>query len=158
MRCCSRRDELTEEEYKAMQDARRRSEPACSPKGRSSRSCELADARSRVAHHERWDGSGYPSGFPARTFHWLDRSPPVADVFDALTHERPYKPAWSIEAAVEEIAEKSETHFDPKVVEAFLALDHARLLHPVGRMRPAKWGSYTDAKPVFFASKTPAPS
>ena len=53
---------------------------------------------------------------------------------------------------------KSGSTFNPKVVEAFLALDHSRLLHPVGRLRPAKWGSYPDAKPVFFASKTPAPS
>ncbi|THF86655.1 diguanylate cyclase [Deinococcus sp. KSM4-11] len=74
------------------------------------------------SHHERWDGTGYPDALrgdaiplPARIF-------AVCDVYDALTHVRPYKAAWSHGAAVAEIRAHSGTHFDPQVVEAFVTL------------------------------------
>ena len=110
-----------------------------------------------LSHHERWDGSGYPYGLAGEDIPLVGQITAVADVFDALTHERPYKPAWSINAAVAAIAKKSGVHFHPKVVEAFLALDHARLLHPVGRLRPPTWGSPAEAKPAFPVSATAAP-
>jgi putative two-component system response regulator len=72
-----------------------------------------------LTHHEWWDGSGYPNGLKGETIPISGRIVAVADVFDALTHERPYKPEWSVNAAVEEIASLSATHFDPKVVQAF---------------------------------------
>lgn len=73
-------------------------------------------------HHERWDGSGYPRGLQGTKIPLLARIVAVADVFDALTHERPYKPAWSNESGVAYIAAQSGQHFDPSVVEAFLGL------------------------------------
>jgi PAS domain S-box-containing protein/putative nucleotidyltransferase with HDIG domain len=88
-----------------------------------------------LSHHERWDGSGYPYGLAGDSIPLVGRIAAVADVFDALTHERPYKPAWPVAAAVAEIEEVAGTHFDPDVVEAFLGLDHARLLHPVRGLR-----------------------
>jgi putative two-component system response regulator len=52
----------------------------------------------------------------------------VADVFDALTHDRPYKPAWPVDCAVDEIYQQAGEHFDPRVVEAFCTLSHAALV------------------------------
>jgi putative two-component system response regulator len=71
-------------------------------------------------HHERWDGTGYPMGLKGETIPLTGRIVAVADVFDALTHERPYKPPWPADAAVAEIRRLSGRHFDPRVVAAFL--------------------------------------
>jgi putative two-component system response regulator len=84
-----------------------------------------------VSHHEKWDGTGYPDGLSGEPIPLSGRVVAIADVFDALTHERPYKPAWPIEEAVSEIRAQSGRHFDPRVVETFLTLDHPRLLDPV---------------------------
>jgi response regulator RpfG family c-di-GMP phosphodiesterase len=79
----------------------------------------------RVArsHHERWDGSGYPDGLAGEHIPLEGRLVAVADVFDVLVHERPYKESWTVEAATEEIQRGSGTQFDPDVVAAFTALD-----------------------------------
>lgn len=76
----------------------------------------------RVAHyhHERWDGSGYPEGLAAEGIPIEARIVNVVDVFDALTHERPYKRAWSTEEASEELRRAAGKHSDPCVVKAFL--------------------------------------
>lgn len=74
-----------------------------------------------LMHHEKWDGSGYPKGISGEDIPLECRIIPVADVFDALTTARPYKKAWAVEDAVEEIKNCSGSHFDPKVVEAFIA-------------------------------------
>jgi HD-GYP domain-containing protein (c-di-GMP phosphodiesterase class II) len=71
------------------------------------------------AHHEWWDGRGYPYGLCGSTIPLEARIFAVADVFDALTVERPYKNAWTPEAARDQILKESGTHFDPQVVEAF---------------------------------------
>lgn len=71
------------------------------------------------SHHEKWDGSGYPDGLKAEEIPLEARLVAVADVFDALTSERPYKQAWPVEEAVAWIQEQSGTHFDPAVVTAF---------------------------------------
>ena len=76
-----------------------------------------------LTHHERWDGRGYPRGLQGTEIPLVGRIVGLADVFDALTHSRPYKEAWPIEKAVEEIRSQSGRHFDPEVVEAFLSLD-----------------------------------
>jgi putative two-component system response regulator len=81
-----------------------------------------------LTHHERWDGKGYPQGLKGEEIPLVARILSVADVFDALTHERPYKKAWSVEAAVEEIRNQSGKQFDPQAVEAFLSLPHEELL------------------------------
>jgi putative two-component system response regulator len=74
------------------------------------------------SHHERWDGTGYPSGLAAERIPLAGRVVAVADVFDALTHDRPYKHAWSAARAVAEIERASGSQFDPRVVAAFLEL------------------------------------
>lgn len=81
-----------------------------------------------LTHHENWDGSGYPQGLSGEEIPLEARILTVADVFDALTHDRPYKDAWPVGAALEEIRALSGRKFDPKVVEAFLTLPHADLL------------------------------
>ncbi|MBI2751213.1 MAG: response regulator [Burkholderiales bacterium] len=71
-------------------------------------------------HHEKFDGSGYPTGIKGTDISIFSRIVAVADVFDALTSERPYKKAWTLEAAVDFLLEGSGTHFDPDCVKAFL--------------------------------------
>jgi len=72
-------------------------------------------------HHERWDGSGYPFGLRGAQIPVAARIVALADVYDALTSERPYKPAFDHEVARTLIRAQSGAHFDPDVVEAFLA-------------------------------------
>ena len=72
------------------------------------------------SHHERWDGNGY-AGMAGEDIPIAGRITTVADVFDALTHERPYKDAWPIDQAVEEILRQRGTQFDPDAVDAFLS-------------------------------------
>jgi hemerythrin-like metal-binding protein len=72
-----------------------------------------------LCHHEHWDGSGYPAGLRGEEIPILGRICAVADVFDALTSQRPYKSAWSTEEAVAWIHQQSGTKFDPAVVAAF---------------------------------------
>ena len=73
-----------------------------------------------LTHHERWEGSGYPSGLSGTAIPLVGRIVAVADVFDALTHERPYKEAWTEAEAVTEISTQSGRQFDPEIVKAFL--------------------------------------
>ena len=87
-------------------------------------------------HHERWDGRGYLSGLTGDEIPLSGRIVAIADVFDALTHTRPYKEAWPVDDAVAQIVAESGTHFDPLVVDAFRSLDKTDLLKPVGRLEP----------------------
>lgn len=73
-----------------------------------------------VSHHECWDGSGYPHGLKGEAIPLCGRIVAVADVFDALTTERPYKRAWSAEEARAYLAGRAGAQFDPQVVEALL--------------------------------------
>ncbi len=75
-----------------------------------------------ATHHERWDGGGYPKRLAGEAIPLVGRIVAVADVFDALTHDRPYKPAWPVERAIAEIGNGAGSQFDPRVVTAFLAL------------------------------------
>jgi putative two-component system response regulator len=86
--------------------------------------------RIALTHHERWDGRGYPAGLRGEEIPLAARIVAVADVFDALTHERPYKHAWPVDRALGEILSQAERQFDPTVVEAFSTLDHQMLLSP----------------------------
>lgn len=72
-------------------------------------------------HHEKYDGSGYPNGLVGENIPLFGRIVAVADVFDALTSERPYKKAWSIEDASALLREGANQHFDPICVEAFFS-------------------------------------
>lgn len=76
-----------------------------------------------LTHHERWDGTGYPLGLKGEEIPMSGRIVALADVFDALTHRRPYKDPWSNAKALMEIQKQSGRQFDPQVVEAFLHLD-----------------------------------
>jgi PAS domain S-box-containing protein len=91
----------------------------------------LADSESEVlrlaasialTHHERFDGSGYPRGLSGEQIPLEGRITAVADVFDALLSDRPYRPAFTVEETVETIRQSSGSHFDPEIVE--LLLDH----------------------------------
>lgn len=88
-------------------------------KGSSSRVL-AAGAEIALGHHEKFDGSGYPQGLKGEAIPIFSRIVAVADVFDALTSERPYKKAWTLEAAVDFLTNGSGTHFDPACVQAFL--------------------------------------
>ena len=79
-------------------------------------------------HHERWDGIGYPAGLQAEAIPITGRITGLADAFDAMTHARPYKSAFPVEHAVSEIRRCSGTQFDPRIVEAFMTLDHHTLV------------------------------
>ncbi|WP_299790400.1 two-component system response regulator [uncultured Shewanella sp.] len=70
-------------------------------------------------HHEKWDGSGYPMGLAGESIPESARIVAIADVFDALTMNRPYKEAWSIEDSIAEIRSGSGSHFEPRLVEFF---------------------------------------
>ena len=75
-----------------------------------------------LCHHERWDGKGYPRGLKGEEIPLAARIFAVVDVWDALTTDRPYRLGWSKEAAIQHIRSESGRHFDPVVVENFLAL------------------------------------
>lgn len=78
-------------------------------------------AQIALRHHERWDGSGYPDGLQGKQIPLNARIVAIADVFDTLTSERPYKPAWSNERALAYLQEHAGTLFDPAGVEVMLA-------------------------------------
>jgi len=73
-----------------------------------------------ATHHERWDGSGYPKGLRGEEIPLLGRLMAIADVYDALVSERPYKQPYTHEEAVNIIKEGSGSHFDPDLVDLFL--------------------------------------
>ena len=79
-------------------------------------------------HHERWDGAGYPAGLRGEAIPLAARLVALADVFDALTHARPYREAWPIVRALDELACQASAHFDPALVERFLELPHSELI------------------------------
>lgn len=80
-------------------------------------------------HHERWDGTGYPDGLAGEQIPLAARIAAVADVWDALTSDRAYRAAWDPSRALAHIRAGRGTHFDPRCVDAFLALMAERGLH-----------------------------
>ncbi len=78
----------------------------------------LADAI--IAHHERWDGNGYPKGLQGEGIPFMARVIAVADAFDAMTSDRPYRPAMSMQEAAIEMNKYAGTQFDPEIVQVFL--------------------------------------
>jgi len=73
-----------------------------------------------LAHHERWDGRGYPKGLKGEDINWKSRVIAVADAFDAMTCKRPYHKALSLMEAAEELKKNAGTQFDPDVVKVFV--------------------------------------
>jgi putative two-component system response regulator len=102
-----------------------------------------------LTHHERWDGRGYPHGLHGQQIPLVGQIVAVADVFDALTHDRPYKAAWPVDRAVGEIHSQAGRQFDPRVVEAFSALEHRSLVNAGDRRRarPRAGRSPTGSEP-----------
>jgi response regulator RpfG family c-di-GMP phosphodiesterase len=83
-----------------------------------------------LCHHEKWDGTGYPKGLKGENIPEAARIATLADVYDALTHARAYKHAWTHDESVMEIERMSGTHFEPRVVKAFVKLiTNLRLEH-----------------------------
>lgn len=79
-------------------------------------------------HHERWDGTGYPAGLKGKAIPFAARVVALADVFDALSHDRPYRGAWPLPKVLEELHRSAAAHFDPELVHAFMQLRHEELL------------------------------
>jgi PAS domain S-box-containing protein len=108
------------------------------------------------SHHEWWDGSGYPQGLIGSDIPLVGRIVTVADVFDALTHDRPYKSAWPVDQAMALIRSTAGSQFDPNVVESFLSIGGQR-----GEGRPPGGPPATrsrDADPTEDPSATAAPA
>jgi len=105
-----------------------------------------------LSHHEKWDGKGYPQGMQGAAIPLFGRITAIADVFDALTTVRPYKKAFPIDESLRIILQNRGTHFDPDVVDAFMAVEvevraireryedpHESLLHRMmeGTLKPS---------------------
>ncbi|OUS13821.1 two-component system response regulator [Gammaproteobacteria bacterium 53_120_T64] len=116
----------TEEEFQQMQE-----HPAHAYKllGGSGRQLIRAAATIAHEHHEKWNGKGYPRGLQGEEIHIYGRIVALADVFDALSHARSYKDAWSIEKVVAYIEDHNGTQFDPELVNIFVEhLDEFRAI------------------------------
>jgi HD-GYP domain-containing protein (c-di-GMP phosphodiesterase class II) len=74
------------------------------------------------SHHEKWDGTGYPRGLKGEEIPIPARLFAIVDVWDALISDRPYRAAWTKDAALRHIQDQSGKHFDPKIVELFLSI------------------------------------
>jgi two-component system response regulator RpfG len=76
-----------------------------------------------LGHHEKYDGSGYPNGLHGEDIPIVARIVAVADVFDALVSERPYKHAWTIDESIEYLQAQKGKHFDPRCLDAFMSAE-----------------------------------
>jgi HD-GYP domain-containing protein (c-di-GMP phosphodiesterase class II) len=112
-----KRGRLTREEFERMKA--HTSVGAAMLAGRNFPLLEMAEEIA-LSHHERWDGTGYPRGIDAEAIPLVARIVAVADVFDALTHARPYKEAWTVTDAITEISRQRGKQLDGAVVDAFL--------------------------------------
>lgn len=106
---------LTDEEYQQMQQHTIAGERILSPSPFFAQATKVARS-----HHENWDGSGYPDGLVGEQIPLEARIVHIADVYDALTHPRVYKPAWKRGDAIRQIIDNRGTMFDPDAVDAFL--------------------------------------
>ncbi|MBI2383442.1 MAG: two-component system response regulator [Gammaproteobacteria bacterium] len=113
-----------------------------------------------LTHHEKWDGSGYPRGLSGERIPPVGRVVAIADVFDALTSQRPYKPAWPVEEAVDYLKRESGRHFDPQLVPKFLQLlPQVRTIMAeyaqIGGWRPAEEADQEAAESALSISPAP---
>jgi len=112
-----------------------------------------------ASHHERWDGTGYPGGLAGEDIPLVGRVVAVADVFDALTHDRPYKSAWPVEQAIAEIQRTAGSHFDPRVAAAFLTMHKdaaAPANSPARRVRSSVASRRRSIRPTTRPARQPA--
>ncbi len=99
---------------------------------KSTRSILKAAAIVANEHHEKYNGKGYPNGKKGTDIHIYGRMVAIADVFDALTHKRVYKSAWSFDDSVAYLVNEKDKHFDPKLVELFLSnLDEIKEIYAI---------------------------
>ncbi|HTQ67425.1 MAG TPA: CHASE2 domain-containing protein [Solirubrobacteraceae bacterium] len=112
-----KRGELDSEEWDAMMA--HTTTGAALLSGSSSPLLQMAEVIART-HHERWDGTGYPEGLKGEEIPLVGRICAICDVFDALASRRSYKDPWAFDRVVREIERKRGSHFDPRVVDAFL--------------------------------------
>jgi CHASE2 domain-containing sensor protein len=110
---------LTDEEWVVM---RRHAEAGAAILAGSSAPIMRMAETIALTHHERWDGGGYPQGLAGEAIPLVGRICAVCDVFDALLSPRPYKDPWPLEDALAELRSERGKHFDPAVVDAFLAI------------------------------------
>ncbi len=108
---------LSEEEYEEMKDHTGLGARLLS--GNDSPLFQLA-RQVALTHHEKWDGTGYPGGLAGEKIPLAGRIAAICDVFDALTSKRPYKTAWPVEQALEELKDQKGKQFDPDLVDTFL--------------------------------------
>lgn len=90
-----------------------------------------------LCHHERWDGAGYPRGLRGEQIPLAARITAVADIYDALTTERPYKQAWTEQEALAEILRLRGTHLDPTIVDVFRDLHQDHIIARIRQQQPA---------------------
>ncbi|GAB6042699.1 HD domain-containing phosphohydrolase [Endothiovibrio diazotrophicus] len=109
---------LTDEEWTIMQTHARLGHEMLRHSNRPILKCAAVIA---LEHHERWDGDGYPCGLRGEEISIEGRVTAIADVFDALSHDRCYKPAWPMERVVNHFHEGRGQHFDPRLADLFLA-------------------------------------
>ena len=114
--------QLTEEEFELI-----RSHPVVGDKILKPLRFLSCEAKAVRHHHERYDGKGYPDGLKGEDIPLIARVVTVADAFDAMTSDRPYRAKWPIATAIEEVVRGARTQFDPVVAEAFIAIPIARL-------------------------------
>ena len=86
-----------------------------------------------ACHHECWDGTGYPAGLKGDAIPLAARITSVADVFDAMTSDRPYRPGLSMDEALAEIVRCSGSQFDPQIVDAMMAAVEGGRFALIGR-------------------------
>jgi response regulator RpfG family c-di-GMP phosphodiesterase len=113
----NKRGKLTKEEYETIKE---HASIGYNILKSSKRKIIKAAATVAVQHHERWDGKGYPKGLKGDQIHIFGRIVCLIDIFDAVSNERVYKPAWSMERTLAYIKEEREKIFDPELVDIFL--------------------------------------
>lgn len=127
----SKQGKLTEEEMETM-----KTHPEIGAKILSGSKSTLLKVAETICltHHERWNGTGYPKGLKEEEIPLAGRIACICDVFDALISERPYKTAWPMEKALEEIQSESGTYFDPRLVTLFVKMepDLRRIVQTLG--------------------------
>jgi len=114
--------QLTEEEFEIV-----RSHPVVGDKILKPLRFLSCEAKAVRHHHERYDGKGYPDGIQGEDIPLIARVVTVADAFDAMTSDRPYRAKRPIAAAIDEISRGARTQFDPVIAEAFVTIPPARL-------------------------------
>ncbi|WP_229780644.1 diguanylate cyclase [Deinococcus malanensis] len=110
-----------------------------------------------LTHHERWDGQGYPRRLSGQDIPLAGRLVAVADVWDALTSERPYKGAWDATEALAELRAQAGRQFDPAIVEALVQLAENGDLERLDDRMPPRTEAAPDRSPLHLAETGPAP-